>query len=131
MSLDVSPDGRWIAFDLLGCIYRVPATGGEARALTQESGIAVNYHPRISPDGTRIAFVSDRSGQDNLWLMDADGSNPQPVFTDDDVRVVQPEWMPDGQYVVVERQVLDDIGLAQGNGLWMYHVHGGVGGSRT
>src|SRR5262245_52307114 len=48
-SVDVSSDGRWIVFDLLSQIYRVPATGGTAECLTQNSGIAVNYHPRFSP----------------------------------------------------------------------------------
>jgi len=50
MSLDISPDGRWIVFDLLGHIYRVPAEGGDAESLTQNSGIAVNYHPTYAQD---------------------------------------------------------------------------------
>ena len=82
MSVDISPDGRWIVFDLLGHIYRMPATGGDAVALTQASGIAMNYHPRISPDGREIAFVSDRGGQDNLWVMNADGSDPRLIRGD-------------------------------------------------
>jgi len=76
MSVDISPDGEWMVFDLLGHLYRMPASGGEARVLTQDSGAALNYHPRISPDGTQVAFVSDRKGQANLWVMDADGANP-------------------------------------------------------
>jgi hypothetical protein len=51
MSLDVSPDGKWIVFDLLGHIYRVPAAGGKAECLTQDSGVALNMTPRYSPDG--------------------------------------------------------------------------------
>jgi Tol biopolymer transport system component len=82
MSVDLAPDGQWLAFDLLGHVYRLPANGGEATALTQNSGIAINMHPRISPDGSLIAFISDRRGQNNLWLMNADGTNPRPVFTD-------------------------------------------------
>src|SRR5262245_9497255 len=54
VSVDLSPDGRWIVFDLLSHIYRVPAAGGEAECLTQDSGVALNYHPRYSPDGTAI-----------------------------------------------------------------------------
>src|SRR5689334_4146934 len=62
MSVDISPDGAWIVFDLLGHIYRMPAAGGEATAITQNSGVALNYQPRISPDGKLIAFISDRRG---------------------------------------------------------------------
>src|SRR2546426_3362390 len=74
-ALDVSPDGTWIAFDLLGHIYRIPIAGGQAECLTQDSGIAINTQPRISPDGKSIAFISDRKGQMNMWVMDSDGKN--------------------------------------------------------
>ena len=57
MSVDVSADGAWVVFDLLGHVYRVPAAGGEATSLTQGSGVAVNFHPRFSPDGSTIAFI--------------------------------------------------------------------------
>ncbi len=127
MSVDVSPDGQWLAFDLLAHIYRIPTTGGEATALTQNSGIAINTHPRISPDGRLIAFVSDRKGQNNLWVMNADGSEPRAVFTDNNVRVAMPAWSADGQYIVVVRQQLPSGGQPGGGGIWMYHKDGGSG----
>ena len=75
MSLDLSPDGSTLAFDLLGDIYTVPVAGGKAKAITR--GPAFDWHPRFSPDGKSIAFTSDRSGIDNLWLMSAGGGNPR------------------------------------------------------
>lgn len=126
LSLDISPDGRWIAMDLLGHIYRLPATGGEAQVLTQESGVAMNYHPRYSPDGLWIAFISDRKGQTNLWVMEADGSNPAPVFTDLGARASIPSWTPDSEYIVVRRDRAS-YGGSGGTGIWMYHRTGGEG----
>ena len=127
-SLDVSPDGQWIAFDLLAQIYRIPAAGGEAELLTREAGVSTNYHPKISPDGSTIAFVSDRGGQNNLWLMDADGSDPRAVFQDQNVRVVEPTWTADGRYIVFRRQPIPRPGGPPGgSGLWMVHVDGGNG----
>ena len=130
LSPDLSPDGRWIVFDLLGHIYRMPSDGGTAQVLTQNSGVALNFQPRISPDGKTIAFVSDRRGQYNLWLMDADGGNPRPVFTDLNLTVAEPAWTPDGQYIVVRRSASanpDAPGAAAGGGLYMYHRNGGQG----
>ncbi|MEQ9400052.1 MAG: amidohydrolase family protein [Longimicrobiales bacterium] len=125
MSVDLSPDGAWIAFDLLGHVYRVPAAGGDAELLSRDAGVSVNYHPRYSPDGGTLAFVSDRGGQSNLWVMDADGGNPRAVFTSQTARVVEPVWTPDGDYIVVRRQNLGEGG--GGSGLWMYHRDGGQG----
>ena len=77
MNLDVSPDGREIAFDLLGDIYVMPIGGGEARAIA--TGIQWDMQPRYSPNGREIAFTSDRGGGDNIWVMNRDGSNPHAI----------------------------------------------------
>ncbi|MFI5311856.1 MAG: amidohydrolase family protein [Gemmatimonadales bacterium] len=127
MSLDVSFDGRWIVFDLLGHVYRVASSGGSAESLTQNSGVAVNFQPRVSPDGRLIAFISDRRGQNNLWVMNIDGSNPHAVFTDLNVRAAEPAWTADGQYIVVHRSATGGEGGGGGGGLWMYHKDGGAG----
>ncbi|HVG08303.1 MAG TPA: amidohydrolase family protein [Thermoanaerobaculia bacterium] len=103
MSVDLSPDGKWIVFDLLGHVYRLPASGGEAECLTQSSGVALNIHPRFSPDGKRIAFVSDRAGHPHLWIMNADGSNPRRVPTDPRYRLLQPAWSADGKHLFARR----------------------------
>jgi Tol biopolymer transport system component len=103
MSVDVSPDGSWIVFDLLGHVYRMPIGGGEATAITQSSGPALNFHPAISPDGKRIAFISDRNGQLNVWTMGADGGDPRLVFGDPNTRFLSPAWAPDGKSIVAVR----------------------------
>lgn len=129
LSMDLSPDGAWVVFDLLGHIWRIPATGGDAESLTQDSGVALNYHPRYSPDGRHIAFISDRRGQTNLWIMDADGGNPRSVHLDTGARALTPAWTPDGEYIVIRREPVGGGGGGGGaqGGLWMLHRDGGQG----
>ena len=103
--LSVSPKGDAVIFDLLGHIYRLPIDGGAAQSLTQASGIAVNAHPRFSPDGNRIVFMSDRGGQDNLWVMNADGSGARILYQDPSMRFTDPSWSPDGKTIVAVRNV--------------------------
>ena len=128
MSVDISPDSSWVVFDLLGHIYRLPVKGGQALSLTQNSGMAMNTHPRISPDGQEIAFVSDRCGQDNLWVMAADGSSPKPVFADMNARVAEPTWSPDGRQILVTRREKSPTGFYRTHDvLWMFPRTGGKG----
>ncbi len=69
----ISPDGETIVFGWAGDLWQVPADGGEARRLTAHPG--EDRLPQFSPDGSRIAFTSDRYGPSGLFTMDADGSN--------------------------------------------------------
>ena len=129
MSVALSPDGSWIVFDMLGHIYRIPATGGEAVPITQDSGIAMNYHPRISPDGTEIAFISDRGGQDNLWVMKSDGSEPRLIAADMDARYAEPSWTPDSKHIVVTKRAKTEAGFYRtSDSLWIFPREGGIGG---
>jgi Tol biopolymer transport system component len=128
MSVDISPDGKWIVFDLLAHIYRMPVAGGKAECLTQSSGVALNAHPRFSPDGKLIAFISDRAGQDNLWVMNPDGSDPHAVFEDKEVRAYEPVWTPDSQNILVHRRsVATGLETPPPPGIWLYHRDGGKG----
>src|SRR5437867_7177553 len=77
ISLDVSPDGQTLVFELLGDLYTLPLSGGEAKRIT--SGPAFDSQPRYSPNGKQIVFLSDRSGSENIWVCDADGANARPV----------------------------------------------------
>lgn len=99
MSVDLSPDGDAVVFDLLGSLYRMPVAGGVATPLT--GGLAFDSQPRISPDGRWIAFVSDRSGADNLWVMDARSGELRQLSDDEHTVAISPSWTPDGRGVVV------------------------------
>ncbi|HEY0599649.1 amidohydrolase family protein [Brevundimonas sp.] len=128
MSVDVSPDGQTLVFDLLGDIYVMPITGGEARAIA--SGVAWDMQPKWSPDGRHIAFTSDRAGGDNIWIMEADGSNPTQVSKESFRLLNQPEWTPDGQFIVARKHFTSARSLGAGE-LWMYHRSGGGGVQMT
>ena len=121
MSLDVSPDGSEIAFDMLGDIYVIPVNGGEARAIA--SGHAWDMQPRYSPSGTEIAFTSDRGGGDNIWVMGRDGSAPRAISKESFRTLNQPEWTPDGGFVVARKHFTSSRSLGAGE-MWLYHRSG-------
>ncbi len=124
MNLDVSPDGQTIAFDMLGDIYLLPITGGEAKVLRE--GHAWEVQPRFSPDGKQIAFTSDAGGGDNIWVMDVDGENAHAVTSEDFRLLNNPAWTPDGEYLVARKHFTSERSLGAGE-LWLYHTSGGSG----
>lgn len=124
MDLDVSPDGKRIAFSLLGDIYLLPIEGGQARRVT--SGPAWDVQPRFSPDGRELAFTSDRDGGNNLWRIGVDGKNPSQVSRERFRLLNNPAWTPDGQYLIGRKHFTGRRSLGAGE-LWMYHIGGGDG----
>ncbi len=122
--VDISPDGQHLVFHMLGDLYRVGIDGGEAEALTDD--IAWNFQPRYSPDGSRIAFVSDRDGAENIWTMDADGANLQQVSKERDHLLHNPAWSPDGDYIAARKGYVSQRSIPAG-AIWMYHRSGGGG----
>jgi len=124
LSVDVSPDGREVVFDLLGDLYTMPIDGGEAQPLT--SGLAWDMQPRFSPDGRSIAFTSDRGGGDNLWRIDRAGGDPIAI-TDEDYRLVNsPAWSPDGEWIAGRKHFTKFRSLGAGE-IWLWHRGGGKG----
>ncbi len=127
MQVDVSPDGRTILFDLLGDLYTMPIGGGEAKRIM--GGLSFESQPTWSPDGRALAFLTDRTGVENLWVANADGSSPKAVTKDGKTNdrpqiMASPAWTPDGNYIVVSKSRPPEPGTF---GLFMYHRDGGTG----
>lgn len=128
INLDVSPDGSTIVFDFLGDLYTIPSSGGEATSLT--SGSAWDMQPRFSPDGSRIAFTSDRSpaNGDNIWTIKADGTDPRQITKESFRLLSSPNWAPDGRAIVARKHFTSRRSLGAGE-MWLYHASGTAGGA--
>ncbi|MBY0245606.1 MAG: amidohydrolase family protein [Sphingobacteriaceae bacterium] len=124
MNLDVSPDGKEIVFDMLGDIYTIPITGGDAKLIS--GGIAWEIQPRYSPNGEYISFTSDKSGADNIWIMNRDGSNKKQVSKENFRLLNNAVWLPNSEYLVARKHFTNTRSLGAGE-LWMYNIHEGEG----
>jgi len=96
-SYDVASDGKRIVFSARGDVYTVPAKTGITRNLTQTSGVH-ERNASWSPDGKYIAYISDATGEDELYYVVQDGSSPAVKLTSNsDTYKYQPQWSPDSK----------------------------------
>src|SRR5262249_49972692 len=122
MSLDVSPDGKTIVFELVGDIYTLLIEGGQAKLI--DGGMAFDSQPKFSPDGKWITFLSDRDGVENVWIMRPDGSEPKQITKEtSNIPFISPSWSPDGQYIVVSKP----RDMYSTFAVWIYDIKGGSG----
>lgn len=128
VSVDVSPDGKELVFDLLGDLYLMPISGVDGKKQFPEkltSGIAWDMQPRFSHDGDWIAFTSDRNGKggkagDNIWIINRKTQELRQV-TNESFRLLNgPVWSPDDQYIVARKHFTSRRSLGSGE-MWMYH----------
>jgi Tol biopolymer transport system component len=124
MSVDVSPDGKTLMFDLLGDIYSLPAAGGEARLV--HGGAAMQRGPRFSPDGKQMLYISDGSGGDNVWLSNVDGSAAHAVTSQTVNSLAGAQWLPDGQSFAAAQLFSGDDKLHAAE-LRLFELSGGEG----
>jgi hypothetical protein len=94
----VSPDGKSLLFTLVGHLFQVSTNGGDAEQLT--FGLGYDFDPVFSPDGTRLAFVSDREGTEgNLFVLELSTGEVRQL-TAEPFGVARPAWSHDGTRIV-------------------------------
>ena len=115
----LSPDGSKIAFCYAGDVWTVPADGGEASRITSHA--SNDSHPIFSPDGSQLAFASQRTGGGNIYTISLQSNHPPKRLTHHDESVPPACWSPDGQWLYFTS---DYDGLRSAS--YKIHVDGGT-----
>ena len=100
--------------------WRVELGGGKAHSYALAPSTRQQFHPVISPDGKRVAFVSNRSGTFNIWVCDRDGGNLQQLTSFADAVTGSPQWSPDG------KQIAFDSRIAGEPNVYVVDANGGI-----
>lgn len=132
-SADLSPDGKRAVFSARGDVYTVPAKTGVTRNLTQSSG-AHDRNVGWSPDGQWISFISDRTGEDELYIQRQDGTSPAKQLTEGGGSYkFNPVWSPDSRYLLYgdRSQRLYAVDVQSGHRTLIVHAEEGTVGSYT
>jgi len=106
-SFNISPKGNRALFDARGDIFSVPAKTGRIQNITQTQGVREIY-PATSPDGKWITYITDVSGEYELYLKERNG-NAKPVQLTENSSAwkYQPIWSPDSKFLVYSDRTLD------------------------
>lgn len=127
---DFSPDGSTIVFTAKPAgsptrdIYVIGSDGSGLTRLT--SGVGNNAYPAFSPDGSQIVFTSDRTGTWQVWVMNADGSQPKQLTFDAQPKDQVPDWSPDGSkiaYLADTHGIADTVSPSWGD-IWVMNADG-------
>ncbi|WP_262245216.1 S41 family peptidase [Parapedobacter soli] len=132
-SADLSPDGKRAVFGARGDVFTVPAKTGVTRNLTQSSG-AHDRNVGWSPDGKWISFISDRTGEDELYIQQQDGASAAKQLTKDGgAYKFNPVWSPDSRYLLYgdRGQNLYAVDIQTGSSTLVVHADEGTVGSYT
>jgi tricorn protease len=117
-----SPDGSQIAFSWQGDLWLVPASGGDAKRLTANP--ATERYPVWSHDGALIAFTSNRYGNEDIFVMPADGNQAPTRLTFASTSDVPNEFTPDDTAVLFTSNRAE--GVRWGTQLWTVPLAGGT-----
>ncbi|MFM2246834.1 MAG: hypothetical protein RL071_2908 [Pseudomonadota bacterium] len=126
--MSVSVHGEQLVTDILGDLYLGSTAGGALRRLTE--GAAWDTEAVFSPDGSQIVYVSDRDGNEQLWVHDLKAGTHRKLTDEGEARITDPAFSPDGQWVVARRRTVDtrSIGVTE---LHRYHLATGKGHQLT
>lgn len=92
-------------------IFRVPGPRGSGSVSRLISSTRADSAPQYSADGRRIAFVSDRTGSEEIWVVDSDGQNARQVTSFEGSGVGSPRWSPDGKWIAFDSTASGNAGI--------------------
>jgi len=121
-SYAVSPDGKRAAFAGRGDVFTVPAKGGVTRNLTRTPGVH-DRNVEWSPDGQWVSFISDRTGEDEVYIQKQDGTEEaKPITKGGGSYKFNPVWSPDSKYLLLadRSQTLYYVEVATGKKVVVY-----------
>ena len=122
-SLAFSSSGRRLAYEqsrINANIWRVDLDGEKSQTHVLAPSTREQYGPVISPDGKSVVFISNRSGTNEIWVCDSDGSNTRQLTNFGEVLTGTPRWSPDG------RQIVFDSRIGGEPNIYIVDVNGGV-----
>jgi len=96
----ISPDGKRVVFGARGDVYTLPAKSGVTRNLTESSGVH-DRNVEWSPKGKYVSYISDRTGEDEIYIQNQDGKEDAiQITSESDTYKYNPIWSPDGKYLI-------------------------------